>query len=485
MNAGGTPRSETRTLTTAPPQSEHGWRDLLRDGRAPLLALMLLGTWTIAADALVTATILPSIGASLSGYEWFGWTASAFLTGTVVAGACAGWLSERIGLRMAMTLAGLVLGLGCALSALAPDMLWFMAGRVLQGVAGGWVLGLVYIAMATGFPSPQLPRLFALANSVWGVATVLGPLIGGLFADLGSWRGVFWMFAGQAALFAVAALWLIPVRAGDSTAQRVPAIPLAMLTIAIAAISAAGVVESGALAALLLVGGLALLAVAIRVDMRSDHGLLPSQIRAAGTPLRAGYLVYFMTNAAATGFSLYGPTLLRTTLGINGLTAGYIVASEAVGWTLLAIAVSGAGERWRRRWLVIGPAAILIGVTMQALVTASGSIPLVLVSGVLLGGGFGVSYGFLGRRVLTMFSESETARGSGAIAAVRGAGGAVGAAVASIGANAAGFAGLSLANAHWVALAAFGSSVPFAIWGLVSAIRIARMAKPQAASTAA
>jgi MFS family permease len=339
--------------------------------------------------------------------------------------------------------------------------------------------------MATGFPSPQLPRLFALTNSVWGVATVLGPLIGGLFADLGSWRGVFWLFAGQAALFAGATLWLIPERAGETSAQRVPAAPLALLTVAIAAISAAGVVAAAWLAVALLVSGLALLAVAIRIDMRSGDGLLPGQIRQAATPLRAGYLVYFMTNAAATCFSLYGPTLLRTTLGINGLTAGYIVASEAVGWTFLAIAVSGAGERWRRRWLVIGPAAILAGVTMQALVTASQSIPLVLVSGLMLGGGFGVSYGFLGRRVLTMFSEEETARGSGAIAAVRGAGAAVGAAVASIGANVAGFAGLTPSNAHWVALAAFGSSVPFAIWALAAAIRVARTPEPQAASAAA
>ncbi len=464
-------------MTTAPAlqaETEHRWRDLLREGRAPLLALIILGVWLVAADALVTTTILPSVGASLSGYEYFGWTASAFLTGTVVAGACAGWLSERIGLRMAMVAAGVVLGLGCALSALAPDMAIFIAGRVLQGIAGGWVLGLVYIAMATGFPSPQLPRLFALTNSVWGVATVIGPLLGGLFADLGSWRGVFWLFAGQAALFAVATLWLIPVRAGEKTSQRVPATPLALLTVAIAGISAAGVIESGALAAALLAGGVALLGFAIRIDMRSDYGLLPSQIRDAGTPLRAGYLVYFMTNAAATGFSLYGPTLLRTTLGLSGLSAGYIVASEAVGWTLMAIAVSGAGERWQRRWLVIGPAAILAGVTMQAFVTASGSIPLVLVSGLLLGGGFGVSYGFLGRRVLTMFSEEETARGSGAIAAVRGAGAAVGAAVASIGANAAGFAALDMGNARWVALAAFGASVPFALWGLIAAIRIAR-----------
>ena len=53
----------------------------------------------VAADSLVTATIMPSVGAALAGYAWFGWAASGFMTGLVVAGASAGWLAERIGLR--------------------------------------------------------------------------------------------------------------------------------------------------------------------------------------------------------------------------------------------------------------------------------------------------------------------------------------------------------------------------------------------------
>jgi len=67
-----------------------------------------------------------------------------------------------------------------------------------EGCAAGWVIGLVYVALAVLFPGRHLPRVFALLTSVWGVATFAGPLVGGLFADAGSWRGVFWLFAGQA-----------------------------------------------------------------------------------------------------------------------------------------------------------------------------------------------------------------------------------------------------------------------------------------------
>jgi MFS family permease len=477
---------ETEMTSAAPSGDASSWRDLLSDGRAPLLALILLGDWLVAADALVTTTIMPSVGRALAGYAWFGWAASAFLTGTVVAGASAGWLSERVGLRKAMVLTGLVLALGCTMSALAPDMAWFMAGRVLQGVAGGWVLGLIYIAMATSFPSRHLPRLFALVTSVWGVATFVGPLLGGLFADSGLWRGVFWLFAGQALLFAVATLWLVPAKANEAHDQRVPVGPLTVLTIAIALISAAGVVSSAALAVALLGVGVVTLLAAVRGDLRSVAGLLPAQLRNAKSALGAAYIVYFMTNAAGIAYSLYGPALLRATMGMSGLAAGYVIATEAVTWTAVALAVSGFGERWRNRCLVIGPVLILSGLSLQSVALGGTSLPSVFLSGALLGCGFGSCYAFLGQRVMALLDEAETARGSGAIAAVRGAGNAVGAAVASIGANAAGFAVTpDAAHAPAIALAAFGVSVPFAVWAVVAAVRVVRASPRQAAEAIA
>ncbi|MCW3835868.1 MFS transporter [Sphingomonas canadensis] len=471
------------TASPSPTTAGPRWRDLAGGGRAPLLALILLGDWLVAADALVTTTLMPSVGASLSGFAWFGWTTSAFLTGTVVAGASAGWLSERIGLRNAMALSGLVLTIGCLMSAAAPDMGWFIAGRVFQGAAGGWVAGLTYVVMATAFPQAMLPRLFALANSVWGVATLLGPLIGGIFADAGWWRGVFWLFAAQAALFGLATLWLIPRRASGEEHGGVPVGALVLLTLAIASVSAAGVIEAVPVAAGLFAGGVALLAAAILRDLRSPHGLLPASVKGRGSPLRAAYAVYFATTAAGVAFSLYGPTLLRATLGLSGLAAGYVVAAEAVAWTTVAIAISGAGQQWQRRWLVGGPVLILAGVAMQAVVLGGGSMVAVILSGLLLGTGFGACYPFLGQRVMAMLSAAETTRGSAAIAGVRGAGGAVGAAVASLAANAAGFAtGLSPATAPMVALAAFGASLPFALWSVAAAIRVVRARADQAAA---
>src|ERR1700741_5170233 len=98
--------SAETAIDTQNPRRAEGWRDLLAGGRAPVLPLLVLGCWVVAADSLVTATIMPAVGAALAGFAWFGWAASGFLTGLVGAGGSPGWGPARIGLRAAMMLAG-------------------------------------------------------------------------------------------------------------------------------------------------------------------------------------------------------------------------------------------------------------------------------------------------------------------------------------------------------------------------------------------
>ncbi len=453
------------------PSGFAAWRDLLGEGRAPALALILLGCWVVAANSLVTATIMPSVGADLDGFAWFGWAAAGFMTGLVVAGAAAGWLAERIGLRAAMMLAGAAFALGCGLSAAAPDILLFLAGRVLQGCAAGLICCLIYVALALLFPGRFLPRVFALCTSVWGIATFAGPLLGGLFADAGLWRGVFWLFAGQALLFIAASFVLIPARTGLDSQGRLPALPLVLLALGIAAIATAGVVAGAGLAILLAVSGAALAAAALIADRRRGNGLVPR--RRGAFPLGTAYLTYFATTAAGTAFALYAPAMLQHRWGLSALEAGYLVAIEALAWTAASLTVAGAGEAWRSRLIVAGAASILAGVVGVTALMDGGSLAAIGMSGALLGGGFGLSYSFLGQRVIGSFSEAERTRGSSAIGTVRNAGGALGAALAGIAANGAGFgSGLDDGNFSAVAWGAFGSSIPFALIGLCGAVRL-------------
>lgn len=466
-------------IDPGPDAAATGWTDLLVGGRAPVLGLVMLGCWVVAADSLVTATIMPSIGAALDGFAWFGWAASVFLTGLVVATASSSWLAERIGLRAAMMLAGGGFAIGCAMSAAAPGIGLFLAGRALQGCAAGWVIGLVYVALAILFPGRHLPRVFALLTSVWGVATLAGPLLGGWFADAGAWRGVFWLFAGQGLAFAGASYVLVPAHAAREAGGSLPVAAMLLLAAAVAALATASVAGPPPLTAALAASGVALLVAAIAADRARPGGIVPRHAADPAFPLGAAYLTYFCMTAAGVAFALYAPALLQRRAGLGALEAGYLVAIEALAWSAAALAVSGASPPWRRRFIGIGAAAILAGTVAIAVAMNGSSLLAVGAAGATLGAGFGLYSAFLSQMVMGSFDDATRVRGASAISAARNSGGALGAAMTAIAANAAGFgSGLGDSNLSRVAWAAFGSSIPFAVAGLVFAVVVVRAVAP-------
>jgi MFS family permease len=465
-----------------PPSRPHlrGWADLLGEGRAPVLALVVLGCWVVAADSLVVSTIMPDVGASLDAFAWFGWAASIFLTGLVIASASASWLAERMGLRAAMMLAGAAFAGGCVLSAAAPSIALFLIGRAVQGCAAGWVSGLIYVALATLFPGRHLPRVFATLTSVWGIATFAGPLLGGLFADAGAWRGVFWLFAGQAVLFTAASFSLIPAAVAKEGSAILPLRAMLLLALAICALATASIVSTPASAILLAVTGSALLVGAVALDRSRPNGLLPRRAAEPNFPLGSAYLTYFCSTAAGTSFALYAPAVLQYRAGLSAIEAGYLVAIEALAWTAAALTVSGAGETWRSRLIMIGPIAILTGTIITTVLINSGNLIAVAAGGACLGAGFGLCYAFISQRVIGAFDDVARVRGSTAIGAARNSGGALGAALSATAANAAGFGGgLNESNAAWVTWGAFGSAIPFAVIALFFAARVARAPVPE------
>jgi MFS family permease len=169
------------------------WADVLGEGRLPRFVLICLAVWLNAADSLVTATIMPSIGRALGGYVYFGWATAGYLMGLVLAGASSGVVTLRFGLRSATMAAALLYAGGCVLSATVPEIFTFLAGRMLQGIGGGWQAGISSVAIGLLFANCLLPWVYASISSVWGVAVLKGPLLDGLFNDAGSWRDVFWL----------------------------------------------------------------------------------------------------------------------------------------------------------------------------------------------------------------------------------------------------------------------------------------------------
>src|SRR3546814_1860646 len=120
-----------------------------------------------------------------------------------------------------MVLAALLYGVGCVASGLAPDMAVMLVGRLLQGLGGGGMVALSHVGVTQLFPAKSWPRMLAFISAVWGVSALVGPLIGGLFATAGIWRGAFWAFGAQALVVALIVPLILKRRPRDA---RIPEI---------------------------------------------------------------------------------------------------------------------------------------------------------------------------------------------------------------------------------------------------------------------
>jgi MFS family permease len=452
------------------------WRDLLSPVLAPRAALVVLGVWLNAADALVTATIMPSVARDLGGAAYFGWAIAFYLTGSILAGASTGQLSHRLGLRPAMILAAIAYAAGCALSAASADIHVFLLGRALQGVGAGWLSGFCYVAIGMVFPERLWARMFGATAGVWGVASILGPLIGGLFAAAGHWRGAFWMFAAQGVVFALACLALLPAgRADDADVRPLAWRTLGVLAAAILLIAAADIVGGWVAPAALLALGVALLAAAGWVNGWPTERLLPPQATWPTTVAGAGYAMIFAMEVATVVMNVYEAAILQSVYGVSPLVAGYVVSVIAVGWTAAAFVASGQPERRHGAFIVTGAVVILLASAMMAAVIGRSPIGWVIAAGAIQGVGFGLSWSLATERILKALPEADRAIGSAAVPTTQLIGGAVGAAAAGAAANLLGLArdftpAHAQAQSSWL----FAAFLPAAGLGVLAAVRLAR-----------
>ena len=451
------------------------WSDVLGEGRLPRFVLICLAVWLNAADSLITATIMPTVARSIGGYEYFGWATAGYLMGSVLAAASSGVLALRLGLRAAMVMAALLYAGGCVSSAVAPEMFTFLTGRILQGIGGGWLSGLASVSIGLLFANRLLPRVYSSISSVWGVAVLIGPMLGGLFADAGSWRAAFWVFAAQGLVVAAAAHVMLPTGETSGTGRAVAWRQLGIIGIGITCIAIADLAGDFPRMAALTGLGIGAFILALALDKRSDRRLFP---RGSGDPRTvhgAGYATLFLLYLATMGLLVYGPAVLQTLRSLSALAAGYVVSAEALFWTATALPVSGLTGDWPNRLIRLGAVTVLVGLSACALVFNDQPLVLVVAAAGLIGVGFGLSYAFITQGILGDLSDDERAIGGAGIATVRLIGAASGSAMAAAVANLVGFAhGFSMPAARAAGLWVFAAALPVAALACLSAWQMSR-----------
>lgn len=463
------------TQTDAP--TTGGWRDLLGPKHVGASTVLAGGVALYATNEFLTMSLLPSAVAEIGGQRLYAWVTTVYLVASVVAATTVSAALARLGPRWAYLTGLTVFGLGSLLCALAPTMELLLAGRVVQGAAGGLIAGLGYAVINSALPQSLWTKASALVSAMWGVGTLIGPAAGGLFAQYGSWRWAFGALLVMTLVIAAIVPFALPGRAtnGAPAADRIPVWSLLLLGTAALLVSVAGIPTDMVWTVVLLVAGAVLVGVFLVVDRRVAASVLPPTAFRPG-PLKWVYLTLGVL-MAATMVDLYVPLFGQRLAGLVPVAAAFLGVSLAVGWTVSEIAsASVTATRLIRRIVAVAPLVMAVGLTLAALTqfddAPAGIVAAWVVALVITGCGVGMAWPHLSAWAMGRVDDpAEGGRAAAAINTVQLIFGAFGAGLAGIVVN---------ANARGVAVAsrwAFAVFAGLAAVGVLASYRASRPAR--------
>ncbi len=452
------------------------WRALLGRRYLGTSTLLAGGVALYATNEFLTISLLPSTVADIGGERFYAWVTTLYLVGSVVAATTVYALLQRIGARSSYLLGLAVFAIGSVVCAVAPTMEVLVAGRTLQGAAGGLLAGLGYAVINAALPRALWTRASALVSAMWGVATVVGPAMGGLFAQLGLWR---WAFGAMAVLTAAMGLLvpavLSPGRVDQNDAApalKVPVWSLLLLGTSALAVSVAEVPHNRAATAALLAAGVLLVGIFLVVDRRLPAAVLPPSAFGSG-PLKWIYLTMALLMAAAM-VDMYVPLFGQRLAHLTPVVAGFLGAALAVGWTVSEIVSASLNStRVIARVVAAAPLILAVGLALGALTQVEnapvGVVVLWALALLITGTGIGAAWPHLSAWAMSCVDDaSEGGEAAAAINVVQLISGAFGAGLAGVVVNSA--EGGAVMAARWL-FAAF--AVPAAV-GVLASYRATR-----------
>ncbi|MEX2147248.1 MAG: MDR family MFS transporter [Candidatus Rokuibacteriota bacterium] len=327
---------------------------------------VMLSVFLAAMESTVVATAMPKVVASLGGINIYSWVFSGFLLTSTMTIPVWGRLSDLVG-RRPMYMTGLVLFLlGSALSGLSQTMGQLIVFRMVQGLGAGSLLTLSMTIIADLFGLERRARMQGYISGVWGVASMLGPLMGGLLTDHVSWRWVFYINVPFGAV-AGAVLW--SALRGEARPARRPTIDYVGLALFFGGVSALllGLGQAGRAGRWSgvdvvgpLLGAAVVLVAFVAVERRVPEPIVPLRLLRHRMVLAAS-VTGFLAGMAMFGSISFVPLFLQSVSGMTATSAGFVLTPFVLGWVALSIVSARLVLKVGYRSVVITGMACLTG----------------------------------------------------------------------------------------------------------------------------
>lgn len=369
----------------------------LRSERGPILLAVMLSIGLVAIDATILATAVPSVVDDLGGFTQFPWLFSIYLLAQAVSVPIYGKLADLRGRKPIMLFGVGLFVLGSVLCGFAWSMPALIAFRLIQGLGAGAIQPIGMTIVGDIYTVAERAKVQGYIASVWGIASFVGPTLGGVFSDYLSWR---WIFFVNIPL-GLAAAWVLLRRFQENitrkTSHQIDYAGAILLAVG-GSLLLLGLLEGGVIWAwdsaasiAILTAAAVLLTAFVLVERRAAEPVLPLWVLGQRV-LNSANSAALLVGVLMVGLATYVPLFAQGVLDTSALVAGFALAAMTLGWP---IAASLAGRIYLRlgfrTTMLFGSVIVVIGAVLLLTVESGSSVLHLAAACFVIGLGLGFS----------------------------------------------------------------------------------------------